>query len=62
MQERLENEGFYDLEAKVKKVANGLGVNFFGYDTKIGRLSGGERAKLMLSKLINQYLQKYHHT
>ena len=52
MQERLENEGFYDLEAKVKRVASGLGVNFFGYDTKIGRLSGGERAKLMLSKLL----------
>jgi len=52
MQERLENEGFYDLEAKVKKVANGLGVNAFGYDSLIGRLSGGERAKLMLSKLL----------
>ncbi|MBQ7407951.1 MAG: ABC-F family ATP-binding cassette domain-containing protein [Clostridia bacterium] len=52
LQETLENEGFYDLEAKVKKVANGLGVNNFGYDTKVGRLSGGERAKLMLSKLL----------
>ncbi len=52
MQETLENEGFYDLEAKVKKVANGLGVNFIGYDTPISRLSGGERAKLMLSKLL----------
>ena len=52
MQETLENEGFYDLESKVKKVANGLGVNFIGYDSQISRLSGGERAKLMLSKLL----------
>lgn len=52
MQETLENEGFYDLDSKVKKVANGLGVNAFGYDTLVGRLSGGERAKLMLSKLL----------
>lgn len=52
MQETLENEGFYDLESKVKKVANGLGVNAFGYDALVGRLSGGERAKLMLSKLL----------
>ena len=43
---------FYDLEAKIKKVANGLGVNKFGYNTVIGTLSGGERAKLMLSKLL----------
>lgn len=52
MQETLEKAEFYDLESKVRKVANGLGVNLFGYDTKIGRLSGGERAKLMLSKLL----------
>lgn len=52
MQETLDREGFYDLESKVKKVANGLGVNFLGYDTVISRLSGGERVKLMLSKLL----------
>ena len=43
---------FYDLEAKIKKIANGLGVNKFGYNTVIANLSGGERAKLMLSKLL----------
>jgi len=43
---------FYDLEAKIKKIANGLGVNKFGYNTVIATLSGGERAKLMLSKLL----------
>jgi len=52
MQETLDDSGFYDLEAKIKKVANGLGVNNFGYDAVIKNLSGGERAKLMLSKLI----------
>jgi len=52
MQEELEREGFYDLEAKVKKVANGLGINFLGYDRMISTLSGGERVKLMLSKLL----------
>ena len=43
---------FYDLEAKIKRTANGLGVNKFGYNTVIANLSGGERAKLMLSKLL----------
>ncbi|MBO4262905.1 MAG: ABC-F family ATP-binding cassette domain-containing protein [Clostridia bacterium] len=52
LQERLDDAGYYDLEAQIKKVANGLGVNHFGYDAVISTLSGGERAKLMLSKLL----------
>lgn len=56
MQEQLDDSGFYDLDSKIKKVANGLGVNNFGYDTVIGNLSGGQRAKLMLSKLLLEEL------
>lgn len=52
MQEELDKAGFYDLDSKIKKVANGLGVGNFGYDTIISKLSGGQRAKLMLSKLL----------
>ncbi len=52
MQERLDKSGFYDIESSIKKVANGLGVGNFGYDTVISKLSGGQRAKLMLSKLL----------
>ncbi|MBO5926483.1 MAG: ABC-F family ATP-binding cassette domain-containing protein [Clostridia bacterium] len=51
-QEELDNSGFYDLDSKIKKVAGGLGIANVGYDTIISRLSGGERAKLMLSKLL----------
>ena len=50
--ETLTREGFFDLESSIKKVANGLGVNSFGYDTSVSVLSGGQRAKLMLSKLL----------
>ncbi len=52
LQEELDNADFYDLDSKIKRVAGGLGVGAFGYDTIISRLSGGERAKLMLSKLL----------
>ncbi|MCQ2399985.1 MAG: ATP-binding cassette domain-containing protein, partial [Clostridia bacterium] len=52
LQQRLDDASYYDLEAQIKKVANGLGVNKFGYESIIGNLSGGERAKLMLSKLL----------
>ena len=52
LQDILNDADYYDLEAQIKKVANGLGVNKFGYESIIGNLSGGERAKLMLSKLL----------
>ncbi len=52
MQEELEKANFYDLESQIKKVAGGLGVNALGYDTPIANLSGGQRAKLMLAKLL----------
>ena len=50
--DRLTEAGFFELEANIKKIANGLGVMNFGYDTVIGTLSGGQRAKLMLAKLL----------
>ncbi|MEG1536589.1 MAG: ATP-binding cassette domain-containing protein, partial [Clostridia bacterium] len=52
MQDELEKANFYDLDSQIKKIANGLGVNNFGYETEIGKLSGGQRAKLMLAKLL----------
>ena len=33
MLDTLTREHFYDIDAQIKKVANGLGVNAFGYDT-----------------------------
>lgn len=56
MQEQLESENFYDLESQIKKVAGGLGISAFGYDTVISKLSGGQRAKLMLAKLLLENL------
>lgn len=56
IQEELMEKNFYDLDSQIKKVANGLGVNTFGYDKLISTLSGGQRAKLMLSKLLLQDL------
>ncbi len=52
MQEDLDNSGFYDLDSKIKRVAGGLGIANIGFDAPILRLSGGERAKLMLTKLL----------
>lgn len=52
MQSKLDEEDFYSLEANIKKVAGGLGIGNLGYDTLIGKLSGGQRAKVMLAKLL----------
>lgn len=56
LQEQLLNAGFYDLDAEIKKVANGLGLGVIGYDKKVDKLSGGERAKLMLAKILLENL------
>lgn len=50
--ERLTDAGFFELDATVKRVAGGLGIAALGYDTVIGTLSGGQRAKLMLARLL----------
>lgn len=52
MQDTLDKHDYYDLESQIKKIANGIGVGTFGYDTPIDNLSGGQRAKLMLAKLL----------
>ena len=50
--ERLTDAGFFELDATIKRVAGGLGIANLGYDTVIGTLSGGQRAKLMLARLL----------
>ncbi len=50
--DKLTMAGYFELDGKIKKTAAGLGIDAFGYDTVISTLSGGQRAKLMLAKLL----------
>ncbi len=50
--EFLESKGFYGVDAEIDKVASGLGISAFGLDTSVNTLSGGQRAKVMLAKLL----------
>ena len=50
--EYLDQHNFYAIESTVKKIAGGLGIAEFGYDTPIKNLSGGQRAKVILAKLL----------
>ncbi|KXB41956.1 ABC-F family ATP-binding cassette domain-containing protein [Amygdalobacter nucleatus] len=54
IQDLLEHSGFYSLDAKIKEIANGLGLLDLGLDHKIGELSGGQRTKVLLAKLLLQ--------
>lgn len=51
-QSLLVNRGFYEIESNILKVADGLGINSFGMDSKLKNLSGGQRAKVILAKLL----------
>lgn len=52
VQELLETNDFYMLDAKIEEIASGLGITALGMDTDVNQLSGGQRTKLLLAKLL----------
>jgi len=54
IQHILEHSGFYTLDAKIEEVANGLGLGSIGLDKEVSDLSGGQRTKVLLTKLLLQ--------
>ena len=52
IQTLLENSGFYTIDAKIQEVANGLGLGEIGLDMDVEDLSGGQRTKVLLTKLL----------
>lgn len=54
IQSILEHNGFYMIDAKIEEVANGLGLGEIGLDKDVTDLSGGQRTKVLLTKLLLQ--------
>ncbi|MEG2383808.1 MAG: ABC-F family ATP-binding cassette domain-containing protein [Oscillospiraceae bacterium] len=52
IQETLEQGGFYILDSKIEEYANGFGLMEIGLDRDVSELSGGQRAKVLLTKLL----------
>lgn len=52
LQDRLESRDFYTLDAKIDEVARALGVMEYGMDKDVTELSGGQRTKVLLAKLL----------
>ncbi|WHH61271.1 ABC-F family ATP-binding cassette domain-containing protein [Petroclostridium sp. X23] len=54
IQSMLEYNGFYIIDSKIEEVANGLGLGDIGLDRDVSDLSGGQRSKVLLTKLLLQ--------
>ena len=52
IREELELNEFYALNSKIARIASGLGIVNFGMTTPLKNLSGGQKVKVILAKLL----------
>lgn len=54
IQTTLEHSGYYIIDSKIEEVAYGLGLKEIGLERDVDELSGGQRTKVLLTKLLLQ--------
>lgn len=52
IQTKLESQSFYVIDNKINAMAEGLGITAFGMQTQLAKLSGGQRHKVMLARIL----------
>lgn len=52
LQEKLDANHFYDIETEIERVMSGLGLNEIGKDHVVSEMSGGQRSKIILAKML----------
>ncbi len=52
IQDILDYSGYYTIDARISEYANGLGLGEIGLDRDVAELSGGQRAKVLLAKVL----------
>lgn len=52
MQEILDMSGYYTIDTKISEYATGLGLTEIGLQRDVSELSGGQRAKVLLAKVL----------
>ncbi|WML31360.1 ABC-F family ATP-binding cassette domain-containing protein [Neobacillus sp. OS1-32] len=52
IQDVLDAGGFYSLDIKIEEAARGLGLDAIGLERDVATLSGGQRTKVLLAKLL----------
>lgn len=51
LQDIIDNSDYYLIDSKIDQISNGLGITY-GMDTPVTELSGGQRTKVLLAKLL----------
>lgn len=54
LQDILDSGDFYNLDTKIEEVATGLGLKDIGLEKDVSDLSGGQRTKILLAKMLLQ--------
>jgi ATPase subunit of ABC transporter with duplicated ATPase domains len=52
IQDLLDNNGFYGIDSRIDEVAAGIGLKDVGLENDVADLSGGQRTKILLAKLL----------
>ena len=52
LQDLLDHSGFYNIDSRIEEVAGGLGLRDVGLESQVSDLSGGQRTKVLLAKLL----------
>ncbi len=52
LQDTLDHHGFYTLDIRIEEVASALGLTSIGLEKDVDDLSGGQRKKVLLAKLL----------
>ncbi|MCB2290955.1 ATP-binding cassette domain-containing protein [Clostridium sp. CS001] len=52
IQDLLDHNGFYNIDSKIDEVAAGIGLRDVGLEKEVSDLSGGQRTKILLAKLL----------
>ena len=54
LQDILDTSDFYNIDIKVDEIARGIGLNDMGLDKNVDDLSGGQRTKILLARMLLQ--------
>jgi ATPase subunit of ABC transporter with duplicated ATPase domains len=54
IQENLDANNFYEIDTEINRVMTGLGLDDIGKDHIVSEMSGGQRSKIILAKLLLQ--------
>lgn len=52
LQDILDSSNFYSIDSSIGNVSSGLGLTALGMNTPVDKLSGGQRTKVLLAKLL----------